>query len=261
MLNLNRELWEYAENNSRQLGNVKLVTASRQDILEELRYRLVTQLKTRVFFLNAHCFNIAQKNPGYLRNLNAAEFVLNDGIGVELGARAFNISLEENLNGTDFTPEVLKILNEEKMSLYLLGGAPGIAELAAEKIEKDYPGIIISGSHDGYFPNPHEVLAEINQVKPDLLLVGMGVPIQENWISQYFIELDATLIMAVGAYLDFASGRIPRAPALVRKMRMEWVYRLLLEPKRMFRRYIIGNAVFFIHIMRLSRKAEPDSWR
>lgn len=261
MLNINREAWDLAESNFRQMGNIKLVTAPSQEILEELRFRLATQLKTRIFFLNAHCFNIAQKNPGYLRNLNAAEFVLNDGIGVELGARAFNISLKENLNGTDFTPEVLKILNDEKMSLYLLGGASGIAEAAAEKIAKDFPDIIISGSHDGFFTDSHEVLAEINQVKPDLLLVGMGVPIQENWISQYFIELDATLIMAVGAYMDFASGRIPRAPAFMRKLRMEWVYRLLLEPKRMFKRYIIGNAVFFLHIMKLSRKAVPDPGR
>lgn len=260
MLNLNHKVWNFDDINFHQMGNVKLLRAKKQEILEELRFRLATHSKSRIFFLNAHCFNLAQKNIHYLRNLNAAEFVLNDGIGVELGAKAFNISLKENLNGTDFTPEVLKILNEEKMSLYLLGGNPGIAEEASENILKDFPDIIILGARNGYFTDPIEVLADINQVKPDLLLVGMGVPIQEGWISQYFDELDATLIMAVGAYLDFASGRITRAPALIRKIRMEWVYRLLLEPKRMFKRYIIGNAVFFIHIMKFAKKGVPEKW-
>lgn len=258
MLNLEREAEYFSESNSRKMGNVNLTTAGKQEVLEELSFRLTAQMKTRIFFLNAHCFNIAQKNPGYLRNLNSAEFVLNDGIGVELGAKAFKIFLKENLNGTDFTPEVLKILNEKRMSLYLLGGMPGVAEQAAEKISKDYPSIIIQGTRHGYFSDPIEVLADINQVKPDLLLVGMGVPIQENWISQYFSVLDATVIMAVGAYLDFASGRIRRAPPLFRKFRMEWVYRLLIEPKRMFKRYVIGNAVFFIHILKLSRKGVSD---
>ncbi|WP_422123844.1 WecB/TagA/CpsF family glycosyltransferase [Planococcus sp. X10-3] len=253
MLKLDQEVWNFDDKCFRKMGNIKLVTARKHEILEEFRFRLATQMKTRVFFLNAHCFNIAQKNSGYLRNLNAAEFVLNDGVGVELGARAFHISFSENLKVTDFTPDVLEILNQEKMSLYLLGGSPGVAEEAAENILKEFPDIILSGTSNGFFTDPIEVLNDINQVKPDLLLVGMGVPAQEGWISHYFEELDATLIMGVGAYFDFAAGNTTTAPALIRKIRMEGVYRVLLEPKRMFKRYVVGNVQFCIHIFKLSR--------
>lgn len=251
MRDLNREVWNFDEKCFRKIGNIKLVTAKKNEILEEFRFRLATQMKTRIFFLDVHCFNIAQKNSGYLRNLNAAEFVLNDGIG--LGGRTYDNSVKESFYGIAFTPEVLKIVNEEKMSLYLLGGLPGIAEKAAENIMNDYPDIILSGTSHGYFENPVDVLKDINQVKPDLLLVGMDVPIQENWIAEYFDELDATLIMAIGNYLDFASGRITRAPALIRKMRMEWAYHLFLESKRQYKKYIIGNTIFLIHIFKLAR--------
>ncbi|MFD1031299.1 WecB/TagA/CpsF family glycosyltransferase [Metaplanococcus flavidus] len=218
MLDFNHEVWNFDEKNFRKIGDIKLVTAKKQDILEELHFRLVTQLKTRIFFLNAHCYNAARKNPGYLRNLNAAEFILNDGIGIELGARAFSNSRKESLNGINFTPDVLKILNQEKMSLYLLGGNPGVAEKAGVKIMSEFPDIILSGSCNGFFTDPIEVLKDINQVKPDLLLVGMGVPAQESWISHYFDELDVTLIMAVGAYFDVASSDKTRSPVLNNKI-------------------------------------------
>ena len=257
MVNMNREVWNFDEKRFRKIGNIKLVAARKIEILEELSFRLATQMKTRIFFLDVPCFNAAQKNSGYLRNLNAAEFVLNDGIG--FGARSFGKSTKENLNGTDFTPEVLGILNEEKMSLYLLGGLPGVADSAAENIMNEFPDIILSGTCHGSFENPMDVRRAINQVKPDLLLVGMGVPIQENWISEHFEELDATLIMAVGDYFDIASGRVTQIPAWFEKMRMEWAYRLFLKPQRLFKRHIIGNAVFLIHLFKLARPKNPDT--
>ena len=257
MVNMNREVWNFDEKHFRKIGNIKLVAARKNEILEELSFRLATQMKTRIFFLDVPCFNVAQKNSSYLRNLNAAEFVLNDGIGV--GARAFDNSIKEKLNSTDFTPEVLEILNEEKMSLYLLGGLPGVADSAAENIMNNFPDIILSGTCHGSFENPMDVRKDINKVKPDLLLVGMGVPIQENWISEHFEELDATLIMAVGDYLDIASGRVTQVPAVFGKMRIEWAYHLFLKPERLFKRYIIGNAVFLIHILKLARLKNPDT--
>lgn len=229
MINANRELWNLEEKRFQMKGNVKVVAAKKQEILDELRFRLATQMKTRIFFLNAFRYRIAQKNAGYERNLNAAEFVLHEGIGLDFGALALNISLKEQLNEIDFTAEVLKILNHQKMSLYLLGGRPGVADVAAYRIQQEFPDIILSGTCHGSFENPVDVLRDINRVKPDLLLVGMEVPLQENWISANFEELDATLMMAVGSYLDIASGRIAKAPALIGKIRLGWAYRLFQE--------------------------------
>ncbi|WP_185959575.1 WecB/TagA/CpsF family glycosyltransferase [Planococcus salinarum] len=253
MLNMNREIWNFDEKCFRNIGNIKIVAASKNEILEELRFRLATQMKTRIFFLNVHCFNVAQKNSGYLRNLNAAEFVLNDGIGA--GARSLDPSMKENLDHTDFTTDVLEILNAEKMSLYLLGGFPGVAGKAADNIMDNFPDIILSGTSQGSFENPVDVLKDINQVKPDLLLVGMDVPDQENWISAHFEELDATLIMAVGDYLESAAGRIrqPPLPPLFSRMGMAWAYRLYFQSERLFKNYVIEKGIFLIHLFKLKK--------
>lgn len=237
------------------MGNVKILSMDKTMLLENLKERLANQIKTRIFFVNAHCFNIAQEKPDYRRQLNEAEIVLNDGIGIELGAKFFNMDLKENLNGTDFTPEVLEIANSLHKSLYLLGGKPGVAEKAGKQILKNFPNIRLVGAADGYFQDSKHIVSEINQAKPDLLLVGLGVPLQENWISEYIEYLDASVIMAVGAFLDFTSGTIKRAPLLIRKCRLEWAFRLLLEPKRMFKRYVFGNILFFFHILRLAKEA------
>lgn len=239
------------------MGNVKILDMDKPLLLDEIRYRLVQHIKTRIFFINAHCFNVAQTNADYREQVNRAELVLNDGIGVKLGAAVFNIPIKENLNGTDFTPQVLQLVNSLKMKLYLLGGKPGIAEKAAQRIQLDFPDIEIVGCSHGYFHDSGKIIGEINRTKPDLLLVGFGVPLQEQWISENFSKLHPQVVMGIGAFLDFASGTVKRAPRLVRAMRIEWLFRLLLEPKRMWRRYLIGNILFFFHIFKLSKGKDP----
>lgn len=230
----NRDVWNFDEKKYQMRRNVKFVAVEKQEILEEIRFRLATQMKTRIFFLNSRCLKLAQKNAGYMRNLNAADFVLNKRDGLDLGERRFNMTVKESYNTTDFTREVLNILNQAKMSIYLLGSRPDVVEVAAEKIQTEFPNIILSGTGHDCFEKPMDVLKDIRQVKPDLLLVGMEVPIQENWISAHLEELDATLIMAVGDYLDFAAGGIAKAPAVIEKIRLGWAYRLFREPKRLF---------------------------
>lgn len=239
--------------NYKYLGNVKMLTMDKHLILDEIHSRLVNRIKTRIFFINAHCFNIAQKNTEYLNNVNDAELVLNDGIGIELGAKFLDIKLKDNLNGTDFTPEVLQMAGKLGQKVYLLGGKPGVAIKAGENIKEKYPGIIVAGSADGYFNDSERVIEEINLHKPDVLLVGMGVPMQERWISMNLEKLDVSLAMAVGAFLDFTSGTISRAPSIIRKLRLEWAYRLVREPKRMWKRYLLGNASFFRYIFKYAK--------
>lgn len=238
----------------RKMGNVKLLDMDKALLLEEIQHRLVHEIKTRIFFINAHCFNVAQTNESYRNQVNQAELVLNDGIGVKLGAAVFNIRVKENLNGTDFTPQVLQLVNDLTMKLYLLGGKPGVAAKAAEKIQRHFPGIEIVGCSDGYFEDTQKKVEEINVAKPDLLLVGLGVPLQEQWISENQEKLDAQVLMGIGAFLDFASGTVKRAPQLVRTLRMEWVFRLILEPRRMWKRYLVGNAIFLVHVLKLARE-------
>ncbi|MDN7244632.1 WecB/TagA/CpsF family glycosyltransferase [Planococcus shenhongbingii] len=237
----------------KKMGNIKLLDMDKSLLLDDIRHRLLKNIKTRIFFINAHCFNIAQTDEEYRRQVNEAELVLNDGIGVKVGAALFDIQVKENLNGTDFTPHVLQLINNLNMKLYLLGGKPGVAQKAGERIQKDFPNINIVGYSDGYFRNSEKKIEEINRLQPDLVLVGLGVPLQENWISKNFEKLDAQVVMGIGAFLDFASGTVKRAPKVIQGLRMEWMFRLLLEPKRMWKRYLIGNVLFFIHVLRQSK--------
>ena len=137
-------------------------------------------------------------------------------------------------------------------SLFLLGAAEGVAKKAMQNAKLKYPQSAILGAECGYFKNAEaerEAISKINSANPDLLLVAMGVPKQEKWIAAHSRELRCGAAMGVGGLFDFVSGRIPRAPAPLRKMGLEWTYRLYQEPRRLFKRYILGNPKFLLSVI------------
>lgn len=212
-----------------------------------------------LFFLNANCFNIAQKDSEYRDIINESDFLLNDGVGIDIAASLLKLKFSENLNGTDLIPEILRVATKLGYKIYFLGGEENVAIKAAEKLMKLFPPINIVGTHSGYFNKSEEALIidDINEKSPDILVVGMGVPIQEKWIAANKDKLKSVkLCIAGGAIFDFLSGKLARAPLFIRKLRCEWLFRLLLEPKRLYKRYLIGNFVFFKHIICLSYKLE-----
>ncbi|MCR2821411.1 WecB/TagA/CpsF family glycosyltransferase [Lederbergia panacisoli] len=235
---------------TKYLGNIKVDVMTSNEVLNEINKKLAKREKFKLFFLNAHCYNISQQSEEYATNLNNAEYVLNDGIGVEIGAKLLGFTFKENLNGTDLIPKILDLAAKSNSSVYLLGGSPGVAEQAAENFKKQYPQISIVGVQDGYFKDTEKVIENINNAKPDILIVALGVPYQENWISDHFSKINANLFMGVGAFLDFSSNRVKRAPEFLLKARMEWVYRLVNEPTRLWKRTIIGVPQFFYYIIK-----------
>ena len=199
-----------------------------------------------VFFLNAHCANIRAGNASYAAALARADYVLPDGIGVELAARMQGRRLAANLNGTDLTPRLLRLAARWGMSVFLIGGTPGTADAAAQRLCLDIPGLRIAGTRDGFAgaARPEEAIDEINASGADIVLVAMGVPQQELWIDEHRHLIDAPLVLGVGALFDFLAGNVRRAPAWVRRRRMEWAWRLAMEPRRLAKRYLVGNAAF-----------------
>ncbi|MBQ9776903.1 MAG: WecB/TagA/CpsF family glycosyltransferase, partial [Lentisphaeria bacterium] len=193
-------------------------------------------------FINAHCLNIAYKNNEYKKVLNSCSAVFADGIGAKIGAKMLGYKVEENVNGTDMFP----LLAQKPYRIYLFGGSPEVAAAALKNARAINGEAEFIGSSDGFFKerSEKELLAELAALKPDLLLVAMGVPRQEMWINEHLNDLPGCVAIGVGGLLDFVSGRIPRAPLWMRKCNIEWCYRLYNEPIRLFKRYIIGNPLF-----------------
>ncbi len=233
--------------------NIRFDNLDATQTLEECKKFYASGSCRAIFFINAHCFNIAQKKPDYKAALDAADLLLNDGIGFKLGARFKGITVKENMNGTDFVPKLCSQARDLGKRIYLLGGEEGIARKAAENLETRFPGIEIAGTRNGFFDfnNDEDVVDDIIAKKTELLIVGMGVPRQELWLMKNRDKLEGVRIsVAGGAVLDFISGNVPRAPMWMQRSGTEWVFRLYNEPRRLFKRYFIGIPEFFFNLTR-----------
>ena len=199
-----------------------------------------------VSFINADCLNRAGRNSEYREALTTSDLVLGDGVGVRLMSRLLGQPLRENVNGTDLFPRLCGALEGTPHSVYLLGGRPGIAAAVALWIQTRHPACRIAGFQHGYFRDEDEaeVIANIRRSGASLLLVAFGAPGQELWLKDHLEETGARVGIGVGGLFDFYSGRIPRAPQWMREAGLEWVYRFIQEPRRLFWRYGPGNVEF-----------------
>lgn len=205
--------------------------------------------RRRVYFTNAHCCNVMRTHPQYASAVRSADALLPDGIGVALAAKMTGHDLTANLNGTDLVPALLAEAAVRGKSVYLFGGTPGTAERAARVLIDAIPTLIVAGTRNGYDEATDEaaVVADMNASKADIVLVALGVPMQELWLQRNARHLNADLTMGVGAALDFLVGNVARAPKIMRKMKSEWAWRLAMEPRRMANRYLAGNLTFLAH--------------
>ncbi|WP_018662047.1 WecB/TagA/CpsF family glycosyltransferase [Heyndrickxia acidiproducens] len=235
------------------LGNIMLTVTSEEEFLDRFTSRMQSGEKSNIYFLNAHCYNIAQTDSYYKSILNSADFLLNDGIGVEIASKLFDIPLTGNLNGTDLMPKVLKRCEENGFSVFVLGSNQANLESAVQNFHRDYPALKIAGAHHGYFKSRKAVVAQINESGADVLVVGMGVPLQEKFIADFDHDLRCLARIGVGAFIDFASGNVPRAPYLFRKLRIEWLFRLMREPKRLWKRNF-GSLIFLYRMLKYKWK-------
>ena len=231
--------------------------------MDEAVHRIVEASESfasyRVCFVNAHCVNVARKDSAYHTALRGADLVLADGSGMKLAARLVGRPIRDNVNGTDLFPRLLERLAGKRV--YLLGARAEVVHKVAGWIEQQYPEVEVCGTQHGYFDGRDEerVVRAVAASRAHVLFVAFGVPAQDKWIAEHREQLGVPVAMGVGGLFDFYSGRIPRAPRWLRKLGLEWVFRLLQEPARMWRRYLIGNVSFLLHIMFVNR-SWPWSW-
>lgn len=179
---------------------------------------------------------MAAKGDAALRAaLSGAELVLADGVGITKAAAMLGTPLKSRVPGIDFASNVISRLAQRGGSVYLLGAKPLVAEAAAEKLTQAYPGIVIAGTNDGYFTDDAPVIEKINAASPDFLMVCLGSPKQELWMSANAGRLSCGLMAGLGGSLDVLAGNVQRAPETWRRLGLEWLYRVIKEPKRLGR--------------------------
>lgn len=228
-----------------RVAGLEIPYVDKTKAIETISRSFEDRRQVSVAFCNANTMLQAMDSRKYARAMSRF-LVLNDGVGVNLCARLLDgRSFTDNLNGTDFTPALLAE-TPRSLRIFLLGAKPGVADEAAARIAADHPRHTVVGTRHGYFSDAEipAVLAEINAAKPDLVMVALGNPRQELFVARHGASLDAPVIVMVGALLDFLAGRVVRAPAIVRSLRIEWLFRLAQEPRRLARRYTVDVARF-----------------
>ncbi len=218
--------------------------------------------KKTVHYANVYCVNLAGLDKEYREILNRADLVYCDGYGVVLGAKIMGEILPGRMTGADWIYDLAEFCQEKGYSLYLLGCRPGVSEEAARRLQDIYPSLKISGVHHGYLKDEEQVveaIKDVNSSKPDILLVGMGSPLQEKFIYRNRQSIEVPVCWAVGALFDYVANVVPRAPNWMLDNGLEWLFRLLYEPGRMWNRYLVGNTVFLLKVIKARVMGSQDN--
>ena len=232
------------------IGGVRVRASTTRDFIELFDSSISSGSPMKVAFLNAHLANVTRRNPQLSSDLEDF-IILNDGVGVNVASWILHESFfPENLNGTDLIP---RLLTETKhcLRIFLLGARHSSVTKAATMLSQRWSRHNVVGFHQGYYDTDEhdEIIDQIRLARPDILLVAMGNPKQEFWIAKHIPHV-CPRAFAVGAYLDFVSGEVPRAHYLLRKLNLEWLFRLCNEPIRLSGRYLVGIPTFLFHVIR-----------
>lgn len=202
---------------------------------EAVRYALDIMEKRRGGYMvtpNPEIVMESWKTPELKTAVTDADLVIPDGVGIIHAANILKTPLKERLPGIDVTTSILECMARDGKSVFLLGAKPGVAEKAAEAMEKQFPGLVICGTQDGYFKDDAPVIEMINEAKPDFLLVCLGAPKQEIWMARNAGKLNVGFMGGLGGTLDVFAGVTKRAPKIWQDLGLEWLYRCVKEPWR-----------------------------
>ncbi len=201
---------------------------------------------------NVHCVNLCQKLSWLREFINQAHLVFCDGDGVRWGARVLGMNPPPKITYDRWIWQLAELADQRGYSCFFFGGKPGIAEEAAKRISQRFPRLQIAGTQHGYInkdgADNDKIIAAINQAKPDILILGFGMPIQEKWLRDHWERVDAHVMLTGGAVFDYVSGNAKRAPGWMIRFNLEWLFRLWQEPGRLFARYVWGNPYFLAKI-------------
>jgi len=244
-----------------QVAKIRLLGVDVHSLrVEELHLRLARLIRSGshalVLHVNVHGLNLAFRTRWLREFLNSAEIVFCDGAGVMLGARILGHRIPERITYADWMWQLARFAESEGFTFYFLGAAPGVAEAAAIHLVEQFPHIKIVGVHHGHFDHTHDsaanraIIQGINQCQPNILVLGMGMPLQERWLHENWDQLQVNVALTGGAVFDYVSGNLHRAPRWMTDHGLEWLGRLIIEPRRLWKRYIVGNPLFLYRVLK-----------
>jgi|UniRef100_A0A7C5AN77 N-acetylglucosaminyldiphosphoundecaprenol N-acetyl-beta-D-mannosaminyltransferase len=237
----------------RVLG-VKVTPGTLEELHREIS-RLIYQGKPGVILsANAHSLNLCQELPWLKAFYEQADLVYVDGAGVSLGAWLLGRGRYGRTTMAEWIWPLATYLADQGHSLYLLGNPPGVAAEAAARLRSHEPRLKILGTHHGFFaktgPENQAVIEAINRARPDILMVGLGMPLEQFWILKYHSQVRARVFWEVGAAFEIWAGFQPACPAWLGRLGLNWLFRLMIEPRRLARRYLRGNLVFLVRLLK-----------
>lgn len=233
---------------------VHLLTAA--ELVNQIALFIEKRERALILNVNTHALNLAYEHTWLHDYLNQADIVFCDGIGVIFGARLLGQHIPERLTPADWFSQLGEMAEARGYSLYFLGAKPGIAEKAAKILTDQFPRLRIAGIRHGYFDKTpgsienEEVIRDINSSAPDIIVLGMGMPMQERWFYDNWDQLDVRIGLTGGGFFDILSGELRRPPPWMTNNGLEWLGRLLIEPSRLWRRYLIGNPRFLLNVLK-----------
>ena len=237
--------------------------ADREALLKRLVYEVKKPGKALFFALNVHNANMCVKHPGLKTLFENADVLYCDGAGIRFASLLQQRQglIPKRYANADWLFTMFDHLAENDCSLYYLGGEASVVKKGVRMYEESCLNSNIVGYHHGYILDNPElerwVIEDINRKKPDVLFVGLGCPLQEFWIEKYKDVLDVKLFYPIGASMDYITGKLPRCPVWLGDFGFEWLFRLAVEPRRLFRRYIVGNPTFLFRVLKRNYIEEP----
>lgn len=230
---------------------IKVAALNRDKIVGKIIEFALEGKHRMITYVNAHCVNISFRDSEYRGILNKMDLVYAGGMGVVWASGLFKKALPERVNILDFFDKLAERLRANKIRIYLLGAEEEVVQKAKDKLVKGF-SLEIVGTHSGFFDEKEKIsiVKEINMLKPNILMVGMGVPRQEKWIHQYFNKLDVNLCWAVGGVFKVLSGDLKKTPRWISDCGLEWLYLGLQDPNRLWKRYLSGNLLFIYHLLK-----------
>lgn len=235
---------------------VPFVRLTKKELVRQLDERIQTGQKAFVVTANPEIVMKANEDRNYMDTIRQADYITADGIGIVKAAQILGDPLPERVAGFDTLVDLLQLADQKRYSIYLLGAAEEVLEKTVANIQKDYPNVNIAGFHNGFFDwENNSIDEEIQSRKPDLIFVALGLPRQENWISQNLHKFEKGVFMGVGGSFDVLAGAVQRAPEFWQKVNLEWFYRLLKQPSRWRRMLVLPKFALII----LSKKVKGQA--